>query len=319
MTTISRGTFRSLLLSCLVVGAAGCGSGSETQGRQIGALAPTSEELQALIIEPRDLGDDEERFAFQPTDLSTAIFDGNPSVSIPYAFPEASVLGRAELDERVELVTWPERDVVPTSTVFLEGAPEDRDPLRMILVPATSLQDRWYAIRGSVHADSSVAGAVRDGDGRWVSRFRVGHQPIVQVARVTVDDVGNSEVRITYSERINADDVDGWGVDVDGAVADCTLANSAEVLSARGTNVVRIACPRLRDGAHVQLRPVAPLATAYGGHVVVDPDGGEVRPIDLVVRLPAVEDEPVRQEVLGSPLPRVREAARTVSSFGLLR
>lgn len=309
-------TFKAVGCSLVCFAALGCG-GSADDGSAVRSAAmeatPRDDGTPAIRTEATDTQPEE--VAFHPLDLSTAVFDSSPTVSFPHPYPEADTVARDALARSFELITWPERELVTTTNVFLEGAPEDRDPLRVLFVPSVPLEDRWYALRSTTWR-GSIAGAVRDGDGHWVSRFRVGHQPIVQVARVIVDDGGNPEIRLTYSERIRADHDNVWRVSVDDDAVNCELVNAGELTSHRGTNVVRIACPPFRGGSRVQLRAGLPVATAVGGHPAVDVDGGELRGIDLVFEMPPASPESPDRG-LGSALPSVREAARAVSRFGL--
>jgi hypothetical protein len=94
-------------------------------------------------------------------------------------------LDRARLDDlasRITLRTWPELEVVP-STSAVEVGVSDSETARITVTPTAKLSERWYALHLAGLPFWATAQSHVAADGAYLARFAVGSDP--RVAAVT--------------------------------------------------------------------------------------------------------------------------------------
>jgi hypothetical protein len=161
----------------------------------------------------------------EPMDMMTAVGDSplHVLVSKLRADDANDILDRVA--EAVSLRTWPELEEVRTassSSVENSGSSEQAGYGHVYLQPATSLADRWYAlvldaVPGGVDVPAFAGVHVTD-TGKYVSRFRVGSQPVVTGVRLYEKEGRKQVVYVDFSERVLGD---AQGVVVTGPSGRC--------------------------------------------------------------------------------------------------
>ena len=211
---------------------------------------------------------------------------------------------------RYRLVTWPERQEVPTDAVHDDGG----GSFRVFLRPRESLkEDQWYALRGTGNARELPSPDVNPTDGDpavVVSRFRVGPSPIMR--RVSARTTSRATAfEVWYTQRVVAGP-QSYQVTVGGAVEPrCRLHNAAE-LESPGAVRARILCPPLPWSSLV-LRHAEPLRSAAGS-IVRSASGVPLDELDLGFGV-GEGDGGHRREVV--PIERDGEVVVLVPTFGL--
>jgi hypothetical protein len=260
------------------------------------------------------------RLVLEPADLTTSTYEAFPTVAIPRRGVSERELAR--FVERCELVTWPEREVVPTTPRYLDEALEPASYSRIVLEPREPLRDRWYAVRVRFDPADAPDETIAPRDGSFsVSRFRVGPGGVVRRVHARAREGGGGDVQVLFSERVHLD-VEVFSVAIDGTAADCTLSNRAELFGEEGAVAARLDCPSLSVGSSITVSTTAPVFSISGAEVR-DAAGAALDGRAVVLlNLPRGAPEP-RHDLVGAdhPVRAARddpETARTfVPSFGL--
>jgi hypothetical protein len=114
---------------------------------------------------------------FVPTDMTTLWGDQALRVTVDSGPP----LDQAKLDDlasRITLRTWPELDIVPSTTTASAGS-SDSETGRVNVAPTSKLSQRWYALHISSLPYWANAQSHTTEDGAYVARFAVGSDPRV--------------------------------------------------------------------------------------------------------------------------------------------
>lgn len=253
--------------------------------------------------------DNRDLIEFSPSDLSTSAEGTFPTVMVPFRGLSADESSR--LATQFELVTWPEREVVPTVAHYLDDAMEGGPThARIVLQPRESLTDRWYALRARLDRGSGQArlqtrqrqDAYITTDTDAYSRFRVGSQPIVQRVDVAAAEDGAARVIVGFSERMH---LEGEGlpieVAIEGRALDCRMLNADEARDESGSLEFVLSCPGARPGALMTVRlsgtiPVSVVTVMDNdtlrhsrGEALVAADGGDARDL-FELNLPTIPE-----------------------------
>jgi hypothetical protein len=198
---------------------------------------------------------------FSPADLSTSAEGTFPTILVPFRHlsEEDSSLLAAQFD----LVTWPERDVVRTTAVYVDDAMEEGPThARVVLEPAEPLTDRWYALRARLDRDGGERLQTRSRNDAYVvtdthaySRFRFGRQPIVQRVDVTATTDGEAWVTVLFSEPMRLiDEQLPIEVTAEGRVISCATTNREDLQEDGGSLELAAHCEGVRPGSHLSVR-----------------------------------------------------------------
>ncbi len=268
-----------LLTALLEFAILGCQRANQesSESRQVALSAPEVEDEVAPPFDGRvPLGptqaeeppraheeDNSSAIEFSPSDLSTSTEGTFPTVMVPLRGlgEEAAALAAAGID----LITWPEREVVPTTSQYIDDAGEGPAHARIVLQPREPLRDRWYALRARIdvepgrHAARLHTRSRQDGylvtATHAYSRFRVGSQPIVQRVDVTAAADGRAWVTVQFSERMRLDgDAVPVEVTVGGRALECRFANAEDARDEGGSLSFDLSCIGVPPGSHVQVR-----------------------------------------------------------------
>jgi hypothetical protein len=115
--------------------------------------------------------------SFVPTDMTTLWGDQALRVTVGVG----PALDRAWLDElasRITLRTWPELEVVPSTSAVQVGV-SDGEAARVTVTPTAKLSERWYALYLAGLPFWATAQSHATADGAFVARFAVGSAPRV--------------------------------------------------------------------------------------------------------------------------------------------
>jgi hypothetical protein len=119
--------------------------------------------------------------SFVPTDMTTLWGDQALRVTVGVG----PALDRTWLDElasRISLRTWPELEVVPSTSAVEVGVSEG-ESARVIVTPTAKLSERWYALYLAGLPFWATTQSHATADGAYLARFAVGSDP--RVAAVT--------------------------------------------------------------------------------------------------------------------------------------
>ncbi len=318
---IARGAAALALLTL-----AGCGSAEEPRFRAASVTVAAPEDvavpwqppadLPVLIDPSRHVG----RLVLEPGDLTTATYETLPTVAV--ARRGLSERELATLVERVDLVTWPERELVTTRARYLDEAIEPGLYSRVVLEPDRPLEDRWYAIRARFDEADAPDATIAPRDAEYsVSRFRFGAGAVLRRIHAAAREDGGGDVEVVFSERVRVD-AEPFAVAVDGEAARCRLVNRDELFGEDGAMRAWLDCPRLAPGASLDLTAANPLYSVVGTEVQ-DPTGRSLT--SLVVSLaevppgaPRPAHDRVGLDAPPAPSPTGAPTARTfVPGFGL--
>jgi hypothetical protein len=194
-----------------------------------------------------------------PADLTTSAQGTLPTVWLPFrGLDDADA---ARLAAQIELVTWPEQEDVATEAVYVDDAmPNGPTHARIVLEPREPLADRWYAIRARLDRGGELPRLrtrTRQDDyviteSHAISRFRIGHQPIVQRVDVVTDAEGRARIEVQFSERMRLER-DGLPVAVTagGRALACRLGESEEARDEAGVLALAMRCEGAPPGARL--------------------------------------------------------------------
>lgn len=216
---------------------------------------PTEADLPPRLHEE----DNSDVIQFSPADLATSTDGTFPTVHVPLrGLGEGEA---ADLAAQFDLVTWPEREVVPTTPLYVDDAmAEGPTHARIVLEPREALSDRWYAIRARLERGRGLPRLrTRSRSDDYVitgseafARFRVGSQPIVQRVDVTADSEGRAWLTVQFSEPMRIEgDRSPIVASSEGRAVACTLSSPAEVRDEGGSLAFRFGCEGVRPGASV--------------------------------------------------------------------
>jgi hypothetical protein len=269
---------------------------SESRSERVGGLADVDQAFGATLV-------------LSPSDMTTSSGASEVSISIPRRGMSAEAV--EEMASRVELVTWPEREVVGTSARYLDEGIETAEFSRIVLDPVTPLAQRWYAIRADLTEAERPPEELCPNDRTAtesvvVSRFFVGTMPIIQRAFVRVEEEGGV-IEVVYSERVTGVAAPLYA-EVDGLADDgCVVVNQSELGSEDGALHVIMRCPRI--GASSRVRLIDSDVIRSGGRAVRAPEA-ERTPGSVVELSLVAGDAPEGREARG-------EVRAFIPAFGL--
>ncbi|GAB4213212.1 MAG: hypothetical protein OHK0013_36870 [Sandaracinaceae bacterium] len=223
---------------------------------------------------------------FSPADLATSTEGTPPTVWVPFrGLDEADA---ARLAAQLDLVTWPEEERVATDARYIDDAmAEGPTHARIVLEPRAPLADRWYAIRARLDRGGGLPRLPTRSrpddyvitDTYALSRFRVGHQPIVQRVDVVTNVEGRALVTVQFSERMRLErEAIPVAVTSDGRALACELASAEEARDEAGGLAVTVRCDGALPGARVAVAltsaPLVAVRTSMVDEVLVHERGG---------------------------------------------
>lgn len=149
---------------------------------------------------------------FSPRDLTTSLGIGTIEVHLPTGQQGGSALD--VLAAHVSLRTWPEMELVPSTTREIEYAPQIGSKSMPVpfahvrVIPTAPLADRWYIVcvdSGAkvIAADRNVVKLAQGGIG---ARFRMGSQIAVRDFRDVVTNGTEHNLIIEFTERVKLSD-----------------------------------------------------------------------------------------------------------------
>ncbi len=184
-------------------------------------------------------------FSLMPIDLTTSTFDAPLVVNVnsPGIQVEGSV--RDFISRNVQLVTWPEKQLVPARVEYFErDTTSGRQLEQYVLSPERALIDRWYALVASPEMMSRYQAApeLKLQDGVVVSRFRVGRQLIVRQVQACSAE-GETRIQVEFSERVRGDATLAFvSLAASGRPISCT--STGERLDGElGASMLQFSCP----------------------------------------------------------------------------